>query len=84
MCYVECVSYKACRFNSEVARFVCAFCIHCSCVCVVHVCGFNKLLVYRRSIIEGKPQIGLHCVCSCELAWLIGKAQVNRFEALQF
>ena len=44
-------------------------------VCVVHVCGFNKLLVYRRSVIEGKPHISnwsALCVCSHKLACLIG------------
>ena len=30
-------------------------------VCVVHVCGFNKLLVYRQSVIEGKPLVCTVC-----------------------
>ena len=39
-------------------------------VYVVHVCGFNKLLVYRLDVVWGEPQTSdwsllcMHCVSS--------------------
>ena len=67
MCYVECVSLgmQICIPKQSVLFVFIVYIVHVF-VCVMHVCGFNKLLVYKLDVIWGEPQTSdwsIYCVC---------------------